>query len=133
MDVIWLTQTLIFSCYDRLPHKCTLAKLNALHILTVIYTDDKHHVFLIVFCLELGEEDGYETVTVAESTHRAHAKNFDLVVPLLPHPLLVRSGAALLHYLLTWRNSSVEQHSQRYRVTEVRSGYKSPKFYHVRH
>lgn len=49
-------------------------------------------------------------MTVVESTHHAHVKNFDLVVPLLPHPLLALSGAALLHCLLTWRNSSVEQH-----------------------
>lgn len=80
--------------------------------------------------LGFGEEGVNESVTVAESTHHAHVKNFDLVVPQLPHPLLLaRSDAAQLHCLLTWRNSSVEQRTtQCYSVAEVRgvSGLTGP-------
>lgn len=82
-----------------------------------------HSFMFFSFILFFGKEGGNESMTVVESTHHAHVKNFDLVVPLLPHPLLVRSGAALLHCLLTWKNSSVEPHThtpQCYSMAKVR-------------
>lgn len=77
-------------------------------------------MFFLIYVLFLKKKEGNKGMV--ERTYRAHVRNFDLEVPLLPHPLLVRSGVTLLHCLLTWRNSSVEPQTHTHNNVTVSRG-----------